>query len=139
MRKIFFAFILLLAPILSNAQETAAPRPTYCELVAGNFWGGRNVYITLDLGVLGYASIQNEDGTAHKFHGVIDALNFMARLGWSVKTEYYLADGKNKVLHFLLEKTITDESQITDGLHLRQTERPTKKTYKPGQGGDDIY
>ena len=129
--------ILLLAITLSASAQTS--RPTYCDLLASNFWGGRNVYITLDLGALGYGSILDEDNTAHKFKGVVDALNYMARLGWSVKREYYLTEEKQKVLHFLLEKQITDDSQITEGIHIKQTEPKERKTHKPGANGDDIY
>lgn len=135
MKKIFI-LLLLAITISASAQKT---RPVYCDLLSSNFWGSRNVYITLDLGALGYGSILNDDNTAHKFKGVVDALNYMARLGWSVKSEYYLTEGKQKVLHFLLEKLITDDRQITEGIHIKQTEPKERKTYKRGANGDDIY
>ena len=138
MKKILFLSLLLL-PITASSQNQ---RQAYCDLLATNLWGGRNVYIILDLGSDGYGSILNTDGSARKFSGVIDALNFMARLGWSVRNTYYLTEGKQKVLHYLLEKTITEDSQITYGINLKQRDRTPPKvrtTFKPGTTGDDLY
>ena len=136
MKKII-SIILLLSSLSLSAQNTA-----YCELEAGNFWGGRNVYVILDLGSYGYGSFVDEQGRARKFSGIIGALNHMASLGWRVLTVYPLTENKKIYLHYLLEKTITSESQITEGIYIKERERGTKpKKEKPSLGStrDDIY
>ena len=136
MKKII-SIILLLSSLSLSAQRVA-----YCELDAGNFWGGRNVYVILDLGSYGYGSFVDEQGRARKFSGIIGALNHMASLGWRVLTVYPLTENKKIYLHYLLEKTITSESQITEGIYIKERERGTKpKKEKPSLGStrDDIY
>ena len=135
--KNFLSIIIFFISVSMQAQNTA-----YCELEAGNFWGGRNVYVILDLGSYGYGSFVDEQGRARKFSGIIGALNHMASLGWRVLTVYPLTENKQIYLHYLLEKTITSESQITEGIYIKERERGTKsKKEKPSLGstGDDIY
>ena len=134
--------ILLLSLLFTAIAASSQTRPAYCDLQATNFWGGRNVYIILDFGSLAYGTINNHDGTARKFCGIVDALNYMAQLGWSIRDTYYISEGKDKVLHYLLEKTVQEDSQILDGLLIQSQERKDKREkepYKPGANGDDIY
>ena len=134
MKQIISTFLLLLSSLTVSAQRVA-----YCQLLASNLWGGRNLYITLDLGEYGYGSIIDNEGNAKKFHGVVDALNYMASLGWCVKEQYPLTINKKQVQHFLLEKPITDSSQILEGIYIEQKVRNPVEKPKPGASGDDIY
>lgn len=134
--------LLLLSFLAISLSATSQTRTAYCDMMATNFWGGRNVYIILDFGSLAYGTINNEDGTSMKFSGIVDALNYMAQLGWSIRDTYYISEGKDKVLHYLLEKTVQEDSQILDGLLIQSKERKDKREkepYKPGANGDDIY
>jgi len=132
MKKLLL-FLLLAIHIPASSQTVSA----YCDMQATNFWGGRNIYIILDLGAHGYGSITDSDGNAKKFSGIVDALNYMSKLGWSVVESYYITEGQ-KVLHFLLEKKITSDHQLLDGINIKQQDRQLteKKVYKPG---NDIY
>ena len=72
-----------------------------------------------------------------KFNSHIDALNYMSKLGWRVKDTYFLSELKDKVLHFLLVKDVTDDSQISEGIYVKP--KKTKEPYKPGKDGDGVY
>ena len=133
MRKYFFILMLSLASI-AYAQK---PHPAYCEVMAYNFWGVGKVYITIDLGAERNGTICYADQKPVKFNSPIDALNYMAKLGWAVKDTYFLTEVKDKVLHFLLVKEVTDDSQISEGIYVKPKKK--KEPYKRGKGGDDIY
>ena len=133
MRKILL-FIALAIASLANAQNK---RPAYCEVVASNFWGVGKVYISIDLGNERIGTICDDKNKPVKFNTPIDALNYMSKLGWSVKGTYYLTELKQLVLHYLLEKEVTDDSQISEGIYIKPKKK--KEPYKPGANGDDVY
>ena len=133
MRKYLFIIMLSLASI-AYAQK---PRPAYCEVMAYNFWGVGKVYITIDLGAERNGTICDENQKPVKFNSPIDALNYMAKLGWAVKDTYFLSGLKDKILHFLLVKEVTDDSQISEGIYVKPKKQ--KEPYKPGKNGDDLY
>lgn len=138
MKKILL--ILLLALSASSFAQQSQPiekeRPVYCDVMAYNFWGVGKVRVIIDLGADRNGTILTEDKKAMKFNSIIDVLNYMSKLGWHVKDSYYLSEevSKQKVLHYLLEKMITDDEQITEGISVGKPEK-----WKPGQTGDDMY
>jgi hypothetical protein bacD2_22994 len=111
--------------------------PAYCEVMAYNFWGVGKVYITIDLGAERNGTICDNNQKPVKFNSHIDALNYMAKLGWRVKDTYFLSELKDKVLHFLLVKDVIDDSQISEGIYVKP--KKTKEPYKPGKDGDGVY
>ena len=133
MKKYLFILMLSLASI-AYAQKT---RPAYCEMMAYNFWGVGKVYITIDLGAERNGTICDADQKPVKFNSPIDALNYLAKLGWAVKDTYFLSGLKDKVLHFLLVKEVIDDSQISEGIYVKPKKQ--KEPYKPGKDGDDLY
>lgn len=132
MRKIFF-FLLLTFSISSFAQES---RPAYCEITAYSFLSFGKVRAQIDLGASRYGTIVDENGKQMKFNSTVDILNYMSRLGWKVTQTYFISTPgtKQQVLRYLLEKQITDDSQISEGIYVKQPEK-----YEPGKNGDDMY
>ena len=67
----------------------------------------------------GYESIYDGD-KKRKFNTMMEVLDYMSKRGWKVHSTYVITEsmGKQNVLHFLLEKQVTDDSQIDDGLEL---------------------
>ena len=51
---------------------------------------------------------------------MMEVLDYMSKRGWKVHTTYVITEsmGNQNVLHFLLEKQVTDDSQIDEGLEL---------------------
>lgn len=130
-------YLLVLMLLVANIAYSQTTRPAYCDVMAWNFWGFGKVYITIDLGAERYGSICDEKHKSIKFNTAIDALNYMSKLGWSVKDTYYLSEGKQKVLHFLLVKQVTDDSQISEGIYVRPKKEKTE--HERGKEGDDMY
>nr|DAK51003.1 MAG TPA: hypothetical protein [Caudoviricetes sp.] len=133
------SFLLIIMLVVSTSIFAQQSRPVYCDVMAFNFWGFGKVNITIDLGENRYGTICDDKGKATKFNTTIDALNYMSKLGWSVKDTYFLSSdmGKQKVLHFLLVKQVTDDSQISEGIYVKPKKK--KEPYKPGKNGDDMY
>ena len=71
----------------------------------------------------GYESIYDGD-SKRKFNTMMEVLDYMAKRGWKVHSTYVITESMSKqnVLHFLLEKQVTDDSQIDEGLELGNEE-----------------
>ena len=71
----------------------------------------------------GYESIY-DGGKKRKFNTMMEILDYMSKRGWTVQSTYIVTEGMSKqnVLHFLMEKKVTDDSQIDDGLELGNEE-----------------
>jgi len=60
----------------------------------------------------------DETGRPIIFNNILDALNYMGERGWELVQEYFDISYKtdNPTHHWVLCKTVTDRSQITEGL-----------------------
>ena len=125
--------LLILIPMGSLSQT----RPAYCEItnISAGLLSNKNTVI-IDLGADRKGTITDSSGKAIRFNSHIDVLNYMSRLGWHLIQAYPYSDtsSKQKVIRFLLEKTITDDSQISEGITIKQPEK-----YERGKSGDDMY
>lgn len=99
----------------------------YCEIVSSI----RNIFsnktdIELDFGqTAGFWSndrkLVDENGEVITFNSVLDAVNYMARRGWEFEQLYIVqhftkGDSGIPSYHWIMSKTVTDLTQITDGL-----------------------
>ena len=109
-----------------NAQSVVKPGEkykVYCEVMGFNTWGFGKVKAKLDMGRMpknkGYESIY-QNGKKRKFNTMMEIVDYMSKRGWKVHSTYVVTEGlgKQNVLHFLLEKEVTDDSQIDEGLEL---------------------
>lgn len=132
-------YLLVLMLLIANIAYPQTTRPAYCEIVAYDMHlFKQGVSIGIDLGAERKGTIVDKNGKRVEFHSPIDALNYMAKLGWSVKDTYFLTSiDKSKVLHFLLVKEVTDDSQISEGIYVKPKKQ--KEPYKPGKDGDELY
>ena len=95
----------------------------YCEICGYNFMGWGKVKAKIDMGRVpnnkGYEAIY-QDGKKKKFNTMMEVIDYMAKRGWEVHSTYVVTEGlgKQNVLHFLLWKEVTDDSQIDEGLEL---------------------
>ena len=136
MKKTIFVAILMLLSISLQAQNQYK---AYCNVLGYNFWGVGKVSVQLDLGHKNYDCLYGEDGKPIKFDTMMGVLDYMAKRGWNTIGTYFISELSGpKVIHYLLEKTITDDTQITDGLNLKKAEKE-EKPYKRGQASDDMY
>lgn len=102
--------------------------PVYCDLMGYNAWGFGKVKARLDMG----RNQPNKDdyeyiydgGKKRKFNTMMEVLDYMAKRGWSVHSTYVVSEGisRQNVIHYLLVKMVSSDSQIDDGLELSTKE-----------------
>lgn len=115
------------------AQDEAGK--VYCELRGTGKFMSSKVIVTVDFGqetnIWTSSSKQylvDERGKAKSFNSMVDAMNFMGRLGWNFEQAYIVTSGSQNVYHWLLSKSIANEEEIRDGI-------TTKEEYQERQKG----
>ena len=127
MKKVLFVIMVTLLSLSANAQSISKPGepyPVYCDLSCYNSWGFGKVKVRLDMGRTqpnkeGYESIY-DSGKKRKFNTLMEVLDYMSKRGWKVHSTFVVTESlaMPNVLYFLLEKQVTDDSQIDKGLEL---------------------
>ncbi len=114
---------------LPEAQQDVKPYKVYCEIVATPKLFSNKATVELDFGQ--YASfwsadrqLVDEDGNIIIFNSALDAANYMARRGWDLEEVFIVQEMSNgnsgtTRYHWVLSKMVTDDSQITEGLHTK--------------------
>jgi hypothetical protein len=104
-------------------------QPVYCDVKGYNFWGVGKVKVILDLGSVtegkgSFEGIYDEKDKPMKFNTMIDALNYLGKRGWKVVTTYILTEGftKQNVIHYMMVKSVTNDSEIREGLTTKPEE-----------------
>lgn len=158
MKKTLFLIISTLFSLAINAQAVVSTEdgkyPAYCDVMGYNFWGIGKVKVLLDFGAVSqgggeFETLQDENGKTIKFHTMIEALNYMGKRGWKVTETYLLTENtglsSSNVIHYLLMKMVSDDSQIREGIKTQKTEDAEKRKKKEEQkekakaSGDGVY
>ena len=50
----------------------------------------------------------------------MDAVNYLSKRGWRVVSSYYKTINKGESTHFVMEKTVTNDKQVIEGLILKE-------------------
>lgn len=117
MKKLFFISMLLFS-ISSFAQNESTHR-VYCELLGTAKFMSTKVTVTVDFGQdnRGWnAKLVDEKGKSLSFNSMVDAMNFMGKLGWKFEQAYTIGSGGNFVYHWLLSKDISEGENINEGI-----------------------
>lgn len=117
MKKLLF-FSMLLFSISSFAQNDNTHR-VYCELLGTAKFMSSKVTISVDFGQdeRGWnAKLVDENGKSLSFNSMVDAMNFMGKLGWKFEQAYTVGSGNNFVYHWLLSKDIPEGESINTGI-----------------------
>ena len=137
MKKIFVYFAVLAGMLVCGSLEAqevtpapeAKPYEVYCEILCyGNVGLFTNkITVEVDFGQLSAffsndRQLVDEQGQPIVFNSLLDAANYMAERGWVFKQAYVLTsfskgDSGSRTHPWIMGKTITDKSQITEGLH----------------------
>lgn len=109
-----------------DSQDTPKPYEVYCEIVStgGGLFTNKTT-VDVDFGQFSSffskdRQLVDEQGTPIVFNSILEAANYMAERGWVFKQAYVIttmSDGTSgtRVHHWIMAKTITDKSQITEG------------------------
>lgn len=107
----------------SNVPETPLPSYlfeqvpggfVYCELVGTTNFAQTKVTVEIDFGQARKVFERNqrlldEKGKPIKFNSMIDAMNYMGRMGWEFVQAYVATEGKSNVYHWILKKKLKEE------------------------------
>ena len=126
MKRILILVVGLLLGAAAFAQEPAKAHKVYCMFVSETRPLSDEIVVDIDYGqVAGHLTtdrrLYGDNGKALKFNSVMDAVNYMARLGWKLEEAAQVmipAGGsvENPVFRWIMSKMITDDAQITEGM-----------------------
>ena len=98
----------------------------YCEIVGESNLLQTKVRVAVDFGQeINYWTqyrdkfLVDENGKRIKFNSMIDALNYMAKLGWKFEQAYVVSTQNQLVYHYLLSKKGT-LSDVKNGLTVKR-------------------
>ena len=122
MKKIFIALLIALAASFA----TKAQNRIYCELVEERLLFSSKVNVQIDFGqetkFFSDTRLVGKDGKAITFNSMVDALNYMAALGWELEEAYVvqsISGGNGSSIsttntrHMLLSKDVDDDYSET--------------------------
>lgn len=101
---LFFSFFSI-----ANAQSDTTKVEQYCQLVATARFMSTKVTIDIDFGEArkffgNDTRMKDAEGNIKKFNGVVDALNYMGRIGWTMVNAYPITSGNQLVYHYIFKK-----------------------------------
>jgi len=114
-QKLFFTIIVFsLSFLIANAQQIEKSQPKtiyrFCEIIAQDGFI-HNGYVAIDYGqalkILGNRKLTDKDGREMKFNSVVDALNYMSKLGWEYFQVYTIqGTPTSSEAHYVFRKEI---------------------------------
>lgn len=149
MRKLLFVVVLMSLAMTAHAQQL---HRVYCELLGTGKFMSTKVNVTVDFGQDAKAwssRLVDEDGKPLSFNSMVDAMNYMGRLGWKFEQAYVVTSSNQNVYHWLLSKDISEGEAINEGFKTRKDVREKKEDIKEPKSkksfirsekvGDDVY
>ena len=119
---------LMLLCATAFAQEPVKPHKVYCMFVSQPLSLSDQVEVDIDYGQLASSwttdrRLYGDNGKTLKFNSVMDAVNFMAKLGWELEEAAQVMKPSggsldNPVFSWIMSKMITEDAQITEGLNV---------------------
>ena len=97
----------------------------YCEIMGYNTFGFGKLKVMLDMGYSdkNENSLFGDDGKKIKFNSMMEVLDYMGKRGWKLVNTYYITMGtKQNVVHYVMEKKVTTDSEKTEGLIIKPEE-----------------
>lgn len=128
MKKLFLLLAVIMVCHFASAQQKV-----YCELLGQSKIFSSKITVTIDFGQNQWQNnkLVNENGKALSFNSMIDAMNFMGKLGWEFEHAYVVTVGNGSsaqnVYHWLLSKYIDEEERIDEGLTTKSRHKTALK------------
>lgn len=120
MKKILFLMILLCSVLSISAQTET--HNVYCELIGTQKFLSAKCNVQIDFGQNPYenSNLVDEKGKKLTFNSMVDAMNYMGKLGWKFESAYVVTVSNQNVYHWLLSKQISNGEQISDGFKTKE-------------------
>ena len=111
MKKLLFVIVALFVAIAANSQSKV-----YCELVGIQGLFTKKVTVSVDFGqeskLFSNEQLVDEKGNVISFNSMVDAMNYMSRLGWEFEQAYVVTVGSetsaSPVYHWILSKVVDE-------------------------------
>lgn len=125
MKKCILMLVMLFLCVTINSKE---PHKVYCELLGTQKFLSQKCTVEIDMGQNPYenSKLVDEKGKKITFNSMVDAMNYMGKLGWNFEQAYAVTVNNQMVYHWLLSKDIVEENEANDGI-------TTKAQYKEQQ------
>lgn len=81
-----------------------------------------NAAVSFDFGMQSNNTVMLYDSKNQplRFITGMDAVNYLSKRGWRLVSTYYESISESESAHYVMEKTITNEKQVKEGLVMRQ-------------------
>jgi hypothetical protein len=153
MKKVFVFAVMALVYFPVFSQESESLRKVYCELVGTGKFLSSKVVVTVDFGqetkfLTGYSQqyLVDENGKSKDFNSMVDAMNFMGKLGWEFEQAYVVTVSQQNIYHWLLSKHITNEDELKEGIKTKdqykkenKDKKQNKETEESNNFNYDVY
>lgn len=142
MKKLYFLYCVA-ATMLANVanaqtrvesqnleQVPSQQSKVYCELLGYQKLLSLKVNVQVDFGQNPYTNnfLVDENGKAMTFNSMIDAMNYMGKLGWEFENAYAITHGSQNVYHWLLSKYIIYDENISNGFTTKSQFKKMQQT-----------
>lgn len=119
MRKVLLLAFTLYCSIAIYGQKT---RQAYCEVIVWSHQIMFNVAVSFDFGMQSNNTVMLYDSKNQplRFISGMDAVNYLSKRGWKLVSTYYESISESESAHYIMEKTITNEKQVKEGLVMRK-------------------
>ncbi len=131
-KKVFLliASLLLFTNMLSAQEEkqiTQKETKVFCEIVGTQKLLSSKVIIEMDFGQerswfaanFGGLFLLDESGKKIEFNSMIDAMNYLGKLGWEFEQAYVVTIGQQNVYHWLLSKKVKEGENPYEGFQTK--------------------
>jgi len=119
MKRIVLVLFIYSISVFAYCQK---PRQAYCEITVWPVHLMFNVAVTFDFGMQTYTTAMLYDSRNQplKFVSGMDAVNYLSKRGWKLASTYFKTISGKESVHYVMEKNITKEEQVVEGLVMKQ-------------------
>lgn len=119
MRYVLLLAISLYCSVTICGQK---PRQAYCEVIVWSHQIMFNAAVSFDFGMQSHTAtvLYDTKNQPLKFITGMDAVNYLSKRGWKLVFTYYESNSKSESTHYIMEKTVTSEKQVKEGLIMQQ-------------------
>ncbi len=145
MKKLFLlAAAAVISVSIAHAQNRVASQTpgevpsrqskVYCEIIGVQKLLSLKVNVQVDFGQNPYVNskLVDENGKNITFNSMVDAMNYMSKLGWEFESVYVVTHGSGSsaqnVYHWLLSKYIQNDEHISDGFTTKRQFKEMRQT-----------
>lgn len=124
-KTLLISILILLSSVLLQAQNKR-----YCEILGHGKFLSTKVVVTIDFGQDQFFTsnaLVDTTGKVISFNSMVDAMNYLAKMGWKFEQAYVVTVNNQNVYHWLLSKDDTDEPDDFKTVSMMKEEERAKK------------